>query len=269
MKKDFASHILAMLRLGRRTVRRNPFLNRELGKADVKGVRTVVMDLHLDQIFLGYIKKHNLPVGLYSEESGLTSFHSKPTHFLAIDPLDGSTNYKLGKGLLPFGTFIAIYRGLEPRLKDVVAAGAVEYTRNLLWIYDGKRTLGENSRIVRISPGWQPGQSTPLYTELFYKESYEMHRPLAQKVFIRESGSAIGNLSYVLAGAAAGMSGCMRAEEIGAVCALIKGAGGLIVAPDGGSIFKEKLAFDRTYRALGGSKKVVSFVFELLKWDKD
>lgn len=84
--------------------------------------------------------------------------------------------------------------------------------------------------------------------------------PLAQKLFIRNQGSTIGNLSYVLSNVAAGLGGVsMRAEEIGAVIALVKGARGLVFNHNGVDLGEESFDPERTYQVLAGSPNIVEF----------
>lgn len=259
MKNSLVYHVTEMLRLAKETIK-GPALHEETGKINVKGDRTIGMDVKIEEVLIKYIKSNNLPVKIFSEETGVVTFHPSPRFLVALDPLDGSTNYKIGNNLLPFGTLIAFYENIEPRLNQVTAAGAIEYTEGLLWIYDGQRTLDAENNPVTLKTDWPIHQSTPVYLDLYYKEGYEMYRPLPQKIFVRNTGSTIGHLSYVLTNVAAGLGGvCMRAEEIGAVYSLIKGAGGIAVDHEGNDLGVRRFHPEDTYPMLAGSKKVVEF----------
>lgn len=239
---------------------KGPALIEETGDVNAKGDRSIGMDVRIEGLLIEYIKNNNLPVTVFSEEQGLIRVHSNPEFMVAFDPLDGSTNYKIGKGLLPFGLMIAFYEGINPKLKDVIAAGAIEYTRNLAWFFDGETTVNQDGEVVVLSSDWPIQQSTPVYLDLYYKEGYNLYQPLAQQIFVRNTGSTIGNLSYVLSNVAAGLGGvCMRAEEIGAVYALIKGARGLTVDHDGEDLGERDFNSDSTYPILAGSKNIVEF----------
>lgn len=174
--------------------------------------------------------------------------------------MDGSTNYKKGKTLLPFGVLIAFYQGLDPKLEDVVAAGTIEHTIDLGWLYDGQQTTDLQGNPVELKSDWKIERSTPIYLDLYYKEGYETYAPLAEQIFVRNTGSTIGNLAYVLSNVAAGLGGvCMRAEEIGAVYALVKGAKGIVVNHDGKDLGQEDFHPETTYPILAGSKDVIDF----------
>ncbi len=266
MKNDFVYHINQMLQLAKEAFDSNPYLTEETGAVNVKGDKSIKMDVKIEQVFIDYIKKNNLPVNIFSEEIGTLKFHSNPKFLVAFDPLDGSTNYKVGKNLLTYGTLIAYYKGVKPKLENILASGALEATRNLAWIYDGKTTKDLMGNKVLLKNDWKISKSTPVYLDLYYKEGYEKYSALPQKIFIRNTGSTIGNLSYLLSNVAAGLGGiCMRAEEIGAVYSLIKGAGGIALNSKGEDLGKEFFDAEKTYPILAGCKNIMEFCLEEIK----
>ncbi len=266
MTEQFGEHILQMLRLGQSTLKDNPQLTEETGVTNAKGDKSIAMDVKIEELFIDYIKKHNLPVNIFSEEVGTVKFHPNPTHLIAFDPLDGSTNYKIGNGLFPYGILIACYKGIEPKLGDAIAAGAIEQTHNLGWLYKDDKTTDLEGNIVHLKSDWKPHRSTPVYLDLYYEEGYKAYSPLAQRLFIRNQGSTIGNLSYVLSNVAAGLGGvCMRAEEIGAVVALIKGVGGLAVNHQGVALAEQPFNPQKTYQIIAGSPTIVEFALNYLQ----
>lgn len=265
MKEQFILHIKQMFQLAQEAVK-GPALVEETGAVNVKGDRSIGMDVRIEELLIDYIKKNNLPVNIFSEEQGIVTFHPKPEYMVAFDPLDGSTNYKLGKSILPFGLLIAFYEGVNPNLENVVAAGAIEYTRNLAWFFDGQTTTDNDGKPVVLKTDWPIHQSTPLYLDLYYKEGYDLYQPLAQQIFIRNAGSTIGNLSYLLSNVAAGLGGvCMRAEEIGAVYALVKGTQGIAVDHEGKDLGERGFNPDTTYPILAGNKNIVEFCISKFK----
>lgn len=255
-----------MLQLGKQVITSQPLRVEETGVVNVKGDRSIAMDVEVEKAYIGYVQKHKLPVAIFSEEAGTINFGNDPKFLLAFDPLDGSTNYRIGRGLLPFGTLIAFYNGLKPKLDSILAAGAIEYTRDSAWITDGRVTTDLSGQRIALKTDWPIDRSTPVYFDLYYREGYETYLSLAQKIFIRNTGSTIGNLSYVLSNVAAGVGGvCMRAEEIGAVYALIKGAGGIAVNHQGEDLGKENFHPEKTYPTLAGTKPVIDFCVTQLK----
>lgn len=266
MNISFTEHIRQMLLLAKDLVRNNPSLTSEVGTVNAKGDKTIGMDVKVEEILIDYIKKNNIPANIFSEEVGEIKFHPNPEYFIAFDPLDGSTNYKIGKNIFPYGLLIAVYKGLQPKLKDVITSGAIEYTKDLAWIYTDGKTADFNGNPIILKQDWIPSKSTPIFLDLYYKEGYELYRPLAQQLFIRNIGSTIGNLSYVLENIAAGLGGvCMRPEEIGAIYSLIKGAGGITVNHKGEDIGDMPFTPNTTYQILAGSKNIIDFAIEKLK----
>lgn len=266
MTTSIAGHIRQMLLLGKYLVTNYPPLTSEVGTINAKGDKTIGMDVKVEEALIDYIKKNNIPANIFSEEIGEIKFHPNPEYFIAFDPLDGSTNYKIGKNIFPYGLLIAVYKGLQPKLNEVIASGAIEYTKDLMWIYEDGKTTDQDGNAVLLKQDWVLSKSTPIFLDLYYKEGYEMYRPLAQQLFIRNIGSTIGNLSYVLSNIAAGLGGvCMRPEEIGAIYSLIKGAGGITVNHKGEDIGETAFTPNTTYQILAGSKTIINFAIEQLQ----
>lgn len=264
--KDLKFHITQMLSLGKQIVKNNPLLTDEIGTINVKGDKTIGMDVKIEKALIDYIKKNNIPANIFSEEIGMIKFHPKPEYLIAFDPLDGSTNYKIGKNIYPYGLLIAIYKGLNPKLKDVIAAGAIEYSHDLAWLYSDNKTVDLKGNEIKLKNNWTVDRHTPIYLDLYYKEGYFAYTPLAEKLFIRNMGSTIGNLSYVLENIAAGLGGvCMRPEEIGTIIALIKGAGGIAVNHKGEDLGEEEFSPDKTYEILAGARNVIDFALKQIK----
>lgn len=266
MKQTLIEHVKAMLQLGKQVVSSNKLLDAELGTINAKGDHTIAMDKAMEDALIAYIKEHDISANIFSEEIGEIKFNENPQYLIAFDPLDGSTNYKIGKNIYPFGLLIAVYDGVQPTLNNVVAAGAIEFSRDLFWTFSDGKTFDQYDRQVGLKNDWPLDRHTPIFLDLYYKNGYELYRPLAEKLFIRNIGSTIGNLSYVLSNIATGLGGvCMRPEEIGAIYSLIKGAGGITVDHDGNDIGSKKFSSTDTYQILAGSPAVINFAIQKLK----
>lgn len=265
MSMPFDQHIYQMLQLGKKIINTSPLLSQETGTVNVKGDKTIEMDVKIENELITYIKENNLPFNIFSEEIGTMQYHSHPTHTIVFDPLDGSTNYKLGKNLLPYGLLIACFRGLNPQLKDVVTSGAIEYTTQLGWIYDGHRTTTLEGQRVILDKDWIINSFTPVYFDLYYKKAYDAFAPLAQQLHIRWSGSNIGSLTYTMAQVSAAMGAYqMRPEEIGTMVSLIKGAGGIAVDHKGNDLGEYVFSSESVYQIIAGNKAVVEFAIRKL-----
>jgi len=265
MQNSFQEHVLKMLEIGKKIIAKNPLLTKEVGTINVKGDKTIAMDVKMEQALIDYIKKNNLPVIIFSEEIGTLKLHPHPTHLIVFDPLDGSTNYKLGKNFLPYGLLIACYHGIKPKLKDIIAAGAVEYTTNSGWIYNGQQTMTLKNKPVNLNKKWEITRSTPAYFDLYRKFAFLSFEPLVEKFSLRWNGSTIACLLYVLNEAAAIFgSHYMRPEEIGAIVGLIKGAGGAVVDFQGKDLGEEFFSTEKNYPIIVGNKDAVKYAVKVL-----
>jgi fructose-1,6-bisphosphatase/inositol monophosphatase family enzyme len=261
-----AAYIKNMLSLGQELFQKHPRLNQEVGTVNIKGDRTIGMDTKMEEALIEYVKNHHLPYNIFSEEIGFLKLCSHPEYILVFDPLDGSTNYKIGKNLFPYGLLIALYRGEKPKLNDIVAAGALEHTTGSLWVYDGTRTVDIEGNTVNLDKEWEIHRSTPVNLDLYYHEAYETFLPLAGKLHIKWGGSNISSLLYVLTQTSALMGArLMRPEEIGAIVSLVKGAGGITVDHSGNDLGEYEFSPDKTYQLLAGNKKIVMYALSQIR----
>ncbi len=263
MNKSYADHIRAMMLIGQKIIfSASSSSKQETGAVNAKSDHSLVMDVTIETAFIDYIHKENLPFRIYSEEAGdVKDVHPNPEFVFSTDPLDGSANYKFGKGRLPYGSLLSIYKGLTPTLNDVVAAGVIEYTMGDFFIFDGEKTVDGDSKQVILDHSWKVHKTTPVYLDLFYKEGVGVYESFAEEVFIRGSGSVVGNLVYTLLNISAVMGGIsVRAEEIGAVYALIKGAGGVTLDHFGIPIDEKLFNQSGCYPLVAGNEKIARFM---------
>jgi fructose-1,6-bisphosphatase/inositol monophosphatase family enzyme len=260
---DFTSHIKHLLGYGKELISNNPGMNEETGNINTKGDKTIVMDAKIETLFLNYIKENKLPVKVFSEEIGIVDTHPSPEYIMAFDPLDGSTNYRVGNNLYPYGFLIAVYKGLNPQIKDVVAAGALEITHNMGFIFNGTETQSINGEKIILKQDWPLTLSTPIYLDLYRKTYYDGYSSLAEKLYIRNTGSTVGNISFVLANVASGMGHPkIKAEEIGAIYGLIKGAQGEVVDHQGDDLGNSLFNFSGNYQLIAGAKNITGYMVE-------
>lgn len=259
---DFVPHIKKMLEIFKNLVSGEK-LGYDLDKTNEKGEHSIGMDIKAEEVFVDYLKDNNLPVSVFSEENGIIQVSKNPQYLVVFDPLDGSVNYKLGNNILPYGCLIAVYNISDLSLNKIVASGAIEITNDISWVYDGDVTKNINGKDVKIKGDWIIGRSTPVYLDLFYINGYKLFTPLSDKILIRNVGSNVGNLSYLLSNLTAAVGGvCVRPEEIGTIYTLIKGAGGIVYNIDGQDIGDRIFSPDSTYFMIGGNSKVVNFCID-------
>lgn len=247
-------HIIELLNISRNELISGERLVEETGYVNVKGDHTIGMDTRLENLFIEYIQKNKITADVFSEEIGTVKYQGKADYLIAFDPLDGSTNYKEGMGMLPYGSLFAVYQGDNPTLSDIVAAGAFEATQDIRWLFDGKTTTNLNTgKIVELSDVVQVDKKTSVYIDLYYQEAVQKYAQAAGKIHLRWNGSNISSLLYVLTGIAPVMGAIgMRAEEIGAMVGLITGAGGVVKKTDGSELLNDLFDVDGKYPLLAG-----------------
>ncbi len=258
-------HIVQILRLVRKIFKTTPLLTAELNNKNSNGEKSIEMDVKIENQVIEYIKLNKLPYKIFAEENGDVEVCEQPRYYVTFDPLDGSTNYSIGQNLLPYGFLMCIYSGLKPKLSDIVAAGAYEVTTNSVWIYENGKTYAENKNLININKHINADMHTPVYIDLYKKKSYDFYSKIAQKVYIRNTGSTIGNLNLTLSKASKMLAGSVvKPEEIGTVYALIKGAGGLVVTEKGQDLGDLDFSTGRTYDVIAGNPDVVRLILSLL-----
>lgn len=57
MKENFVQHTEEMLRIAKDAIRANPTLIEETGVVNVKGDRSIEMDVRIEELLIEYIKK--------------------------------------------------------------------------------------------------------------------------------------------------------------------------------------------------------------------
>src|SRR3989344_7747906 len=266
-KSELLNHTKNLMEIGIDTVRNSPQLTAETGTYDPKGTPTIEMDKTMERVFKEYIQKNNLPVVMYSEDSvAVINMHANPEFTFVVDALDGSTNYRIGQRLRPFGSFFAFFDSLTPQLKNVVVAGAVEYKHNLGFLYTEGRTIDKDNNEIHLKADWQLKPVSPTIDLEIYQEGYHIFAPLDRNFRILNQGALVYSLVCVLSNASALMGGiAVKSEEIGAIYGLITGAGGVVVDLQGNDIGNQPLDHTKGYEILAGNKSIVEYALSYVK----
>jgi fructose-1,6-bisphosphatase/inositol monophosphatase family enzyme len=269
-KTDHKKHILKILELVNDLLSTSALKNKKVDMVNSNGEKPMEIDLQVEDLVVEYIKSHHLPYKIFAEEGGFIDFTEDAEFLVAFDPLDGSTNYSVGKNLLPYGFLIAVYNNLEPKMSDVICAGALEFTDKLSWLYNGGETFkiinGKPVPMDKIDQKIVPDLHTPVYLDLYKKVSYDFYASFVQKIFIRNTGSTIGNLALTLEGASTALGGStIKAEEIGALYSLIKGAGGEIIDEQGNDFGEIPFSGSKFFEVLGGNPSVIDLMKSIIK----
>lgn len=254
-----------LIKTGIELVRQHPNKTQQLEQINTKDQHSIEIDVLLETAFIEVIKSANIKANIYSEEIGLITIHDNPDFLIAFDPLDGSTNYKLGKNTLPFGSLFAIFSMPAPTFSTVVASGAVEYTSGDYWVYDGKITKNQQGKTIEIVD-FEISPSTPIYIDLHFRQKFELYTEVSKQLFIRNEGATIGNLRHVLNGVSGALvMSSMKPEEVGAVVSLIKGSqGGVVSDFSGQEVGVQSFETNRGYEIIAGSPTVAVTVSQYI-----
>lgn len=71
---------------------------------------------------------------IYTEEKGLLIPKGDPKYTIIFDDIDGSINFKEGRGMLPHGTILGMFDTAEPRFKDCIASVFLEFNSGNLFV---------------------------------------------------------------------------------------------------------------------------------------
>lgn len=234
----------------------------ETGDVNGKGDRTLLMDKGLEEALIACTRQFLPDANIFSEEIGtLQSLRSPVRYTVTFDPLDGTNNFRCGKGLQRFGTFVAIYEGEHPTLKDVVAAGMVEYTSGQKFFF----CRGDGATLQSMSL-FEVSKKTIITLDLHHESGYRAYAPFVQDLFMHNTGSQAGNLLLYLNGVSAMLGGvAVGAEEVGTIYALVKAAGGIVVDHDGNDIGDLPFDPERKYQLFAGVENIVRHAIERMK----
>lgn len=250
-----------MLRLAGSVVSENSSARTGKQVRNIHGERPLEIDLLVDRALVDYMQQHLSDYAVYTEESGLHPTNAPPRGLIVVDPLDGSMNFRAGRGRLPYGTIVTVYSSFPAEIGLVAAAGLIEHTTNSAWIFDGEVTRVLGSRVPLALETVDDGYQIPIFIDLYDEQDYLVFRKLPKDYYVRSTGCAAGNLAYLLMGITSCMGGmCFKPEEIGAVNALVIGAGGALLDFSGDRLEDLSLDFSRRYAAVGGQERVVKEV---------
>ncbi len=153
-------------------------------------------DTGAERIILPLLKKYTPQFRILSEESGLT--HHKSEYLWVVDPLDGTTNFKVHNPL--FSVSIALYRRGVPQLGVVYAPYL-----NELFVAERGKGATRNGHRIHVSKTHELSKSFLTYCygqeHKHMRRAVELYRYFKMKsVDMRQLGSAAIELAWVAAG---------------------------------------------------------------------
>ncbi len=206
-------------------------------------------DYEAEESVLKVLRKHGLPIIVYSEEHGQVEITPNPSLLGVLDGIDGSSLYKAEWGKGRYGTMFGVYEGINPQYKDYIFGGVMEHATKRLfygikgggaWVLDLK--TGKKERI-NTSDARQLSKETRIHIDEYWDINNEVFTSKLDGYNLMEYKSC-SSLHYVdvSIGEADLTLECTRKGnlELAVAYPLITEAGGIMVAIDGSTLGKKR-----------------------------
>lgn len=223
---------------------------------DIGNDTEILADRNIGMALMNYLKSYLIAhpglVGRISIE-GFEDQNLGEGYWWAIDPLDGSLNYKTkGNTIgLPYSTCVTVLKKTSgATFSDIIAAGVIDLRSGDKWITSKKPDQPFKTFINDIPASTMETSILDLgrmviIGEFYYPENRQKLVKIfsGEKGWLRNPGSAAYEMALVSSGqAAAYICDRQKNHELGAAYAMVLGAGGVVIDFSG-----EKLDF-RPYK---------------------
>ncbi len=218
-------------------------------------------DLNIEKATIGSLKSSGISAQIISEEKGNLTINTLPSKYLiTIDPLDGSSNFSHGKGLMPYATTIAIFNTTEnPLFKNIICAGTLEHTQNNLWLAEKGKGTTLNNTPCRPSTQTTINPQGKYIVDMFYETNWKIFVKLIenkQKININDYGSAAQDYAMLASGHVdAIMNATQKAHELAAGYLMAKESGAILTDLNGSPLDNTAYDFNKKYPVIGACTK--------------
>jgi myo-inositol-1(or 4)-monophosphatase len=225
------------------------------------------IDLQAEKALIETLIKHDLKFTLISEESGVKQYGQKPTYYVTVDPIDGTTNVLRG---IPFAcTSIAISK--KPYLMAVEAAIVADIFHETTYLAQKRRGAYCNGK--KISPRQMTNLNKvvmclDLNTYKIADLIIKLNKLLTQTKHIRHFGANALELCYVADGTIDGfidLRGHLRTTDIAAATHIVKEAGATITTPQNTPLENPLSPTERVAFIAAGTPKLHQTILKNLK----
>jgi myo-inositol-1(or 4)-monophosphatase len=211
-----------------------PDLGRGAGGDQMKQV-----DLAAEKAIVEVLLQHGVSFTLVSEESGIKTYGNQPNAcYVTVDPIDGTTN--LTRGLPFYCSSIAV--SSKPMLSDVYAAMVTDLRHGDTYTAaKGKGAFcnGEKIATSSVTSLAEAVVGLDLNTYKAKEIAPQLSELIQETKHIRHFGANALELCFVAGGltdAFVDIRGKLRTTDVAAGFLILREAGGLISAPDGGLV---------------------------------
>jgi fructose-1,6-bisphosphatase/inositol monophosphatase family enzyme len=278
-KEEALEHVKKALLLSYKAVMQTKNKSREMKTlVDIK----TLGDEAATKALISYFKSSKLPVVLYTEElEKPIKLSPRPALAIIGDDIDGTYNFKYGRGLLPHGSILGIFSRPDPKFSDCIACGFLEFNSgNLFYAVKGRgaymieKWASGGTKAVRIKTSGK----TRLYPDLGFIGDLYMLGDLTKDLVpyvVKRGGDFMAN-SVHMTMAATGYCDILvvgdncpnpnkrkTGEELGPGYLLIKEAGGVVLDWNGKDLGNEKISLDKgkAFHVVVGATNSISTEF--------
>jgi fructose-1,6-bisphosphatase/inositol monophosphatase family enzyme len=246
-------------------------------------------DLAAKEAISEHFRASGFPIKLYTEElKEPLSFSDHPRYSVVADEIDGTYNLKHGMGMLPHGSIMGIADNPDPRFKDFMASGFLEFNSgNLLYatrdggfyIIEGWAKGGRAERRLKTS-GKKDVNAKDLVVVADIYMLGDLAKPLVP--YVARGGGDFRSTAFHLAMVAAGSvdilvlgDNCLRlkkhktGEELGPAYPMVREGGGVYLDWNGNDMAEERVALHegRPFHAVVAATEELGHAFiEKMKW---
>ncbi len=231
------------------------------GFGDLKKDTEITADKILGEYFLSAFKRslNSSPFAIQieglsaGERQVFNGSFEQSKHYITVDPLDASLNYKLkGETLgLPHSAIVGIFNKPNPTFADCVMAGSIDFRSGDTWIAEkGKGCFLNDKRCGTSGKSDVDIKNGIIIGEFYYPENRELLLRLfrGEKGWLRNPGSAAYEMSLVASGQAdAFICDRQKGHELGAAYLLVTEAGGYACDLAGRNLSEREYRFNSQF----------------------
>lgn len=218
----------------------------ELVQKNQFGETALRVDVECEKVILDYLRESKIPIRVISEEHGQIDIVENPRYLGILDGLDGSSDYKKGRGQTRYGTMFGIFDTTNPNYSDYLVSGIVEHSTKKLYIAkrnNGAFVIEGNKRTPICSSGRTQFDTT---ARIYIDEYFEINKGTFTKKLKGFNTYYFDSSAVYYADVASGAADlaleCTRKNnlEIAVAYGLETEAGAVMVGLDGASIGGKK-----------------------------
>jgi len=213
---------------------------------DLKNDTVIRADEEANKVILDVLKKSGISLKVFSEECELT-IGDNPAKLVAIDPLDGSLNFRRNKRL-PYAAAMAIFSSLNPKFIDAETGGVIDLRNRTLWIAEKGKGCYVNGTECQTSGKRKIDKESIVIGEFYYPKNREIITKAFGdfKGYLKNPGASAYEMTLVADGAAdLYISNQQKNHELGPAYLLIKEAGGTVIDFEGNDIGNRSYDFNK------------------------